>query len=120
MAETVKITATYAVQDAAGVSSPKHVIKDLNLVVTQVQTSSPMIIPGATVDFAVPFGQITSGKRIFLETDQPVIVKFNQNSDVGFEWQGAGIVPSGSTGISALFITTGATPTTVEVSIAGD
>ena len=118
--KTVKITATFAVVDAANVASPNKVIKDLNLTVAQVQTSDPMCIPGATSDFSVPFGQITAGKRIYLSTDQPVTVKFNQNTDVGFEWDGSGIVPSGSTGISALFITTGASATTVEVVVAGD
>lgn len=120
MAETVNITATFAVKDAAGVSSPNKVIKDLSLSVAQVQSSSPMIIPGSTTDFSVPFAQITSAKRIYLETDQPVVVKFDQNTDTGFQWQGSGIISSGSTGISALFITTGATATTVEVAIAGD
>lgn len=118
--KTVKITASFAVVDAANVASPNKTIKDLTLTVGQVQTSDPMCIPGTTTDFQVPFGQITSAKRIYLETDRAVTVKINQNTDTGFEWSGSGILSSGSTGITALYITTGATDTNVSVVVAGD
>ena len=118
--KTVKITASFSVVDAASVASPNKVIKDLTLSVSQVQTSDPMCIPGSTTDFQVPFGQITSAKRIFLSTDQPVTVKINSNTNTGFEWEGAGIIPSGSTGISSVYITTGPTDTNVEIVVAGD
>ena len=117
---TVKYQASFAIQDAAGVNSPNKSVRDLDLVVDQVQCSDPMIIPGNTTDFAVAFGQITVGRRVYLETDQEVTVKFNQNTDTGFPWLGSGVVPSGPTGISALFLTTGATATSVEIVVAGD
>ena len=78
-----------------------------------------MCIDGSTADFDVPFGAITSAKRIYLKSDQPITVKFNQNTDIGFSWNGEGVVPS-SVGITALYITTGANDTNVEIVVAGD
>jgi len=118
--KTVKIQGTFGVQDAAGTSSPFKVFKDLTLVVGQVQSSDPMCITGTTADFVVPFGAITSAKRIYLNTDQPIILKIDNIGDTGFQWQGAGYLSSGTTGISNLYITTGATDTNVEVVVAGD
>ena len=118
--KTVKIQGTFAVVDAASVASPNKVLKDLDLVVGQVQTSDPMCIVGSTTDFSIPFGAITSAKRIYLKTDQPVTLKIDNIADTGFQWQGAGILTSGTTGISALYVTTGATDTNVEVVVAGD
>lgn len=105
--------------DAGGVASPNKPIKDLSLTVGQVQCSDPMCIPGSTVDFSIPFGAITGGKRIYIKTDQSVVVKFNQNTDTGFSWKGEGVVPS-EEGITAIFITTGANDTNVEIVVAGD
>lgn len=118
--KTVKITGDFSVVDASNTASPRMVIKDLNLTVTQVQSSDPLCIPASETDFEVPFAGITSAKRIYLETDQEVTIKFNTNTAPGFAWQGAGIVPSGSTGISALYITTGGTATNVSIVVAGD
>ena len=102
--KTVKIQGSFGVVDASGVSSPNKTIRDLDLAVSQVQTSDPMCIPGSTTDFPVPFGQITSAKRIYLTTDQPVVVKVENIADTGFQWQGTGYFSSGSTGISNLYI----------------
>ena len=117
--KTVKFQGSFAVQDAAGVSSPNKAIKDLNLVVGQVQTSDPMCITGTTTDFSVPFGAITNAKRIYIKTDQEVTLKVNQNTDTGFPWSGEGVLSSAS-GITGLFITTGPNDTNVEIVVAGD
>ena len=117
--KTVKFQGSFSVQNAAGVNSPNKPIRDLDLVVDQVQASDPIDIPGSTTDYAIPFGQITVGRRIYLETDQEVTVKFNQNTDVGFPWLGVGVVPSGPTGITALYITTGPTDTCVHAVVTG-
>lgn len=118
--KTVKFQGTFAVHDAANVASPNKPIKDLTLTVGQVQSSDPMCIPGTTVDFAVPFGAITAAKRIYIKTDQPVTLKVGLITETGFEWQGEGVLSSGSTGIAGLWISTGPTDTNVEVVIAGD
>ncbi len=118
--KTVKFTADFSVVDASNTSSPRKVIKDLNLTVTQVQSSDPLCIAASTTDFEVPFAGITAAKRIYIETDQEVTIKFNTITAPGFAWQGAGVVPSGSTGISALYISTGGTVTNVSVVVAGD
>ena len=120
MAKTVKWQGSFTTVDASNVASPNKVIKDLDLTVAQVQCSDPMQIPGGTTDFSVPFGQITVGRRIYLETDQEVTVKLNQNTDIGFPWQGAGVIPAGPTGITALFITTGGSTTEIQFYVAGD
>jgi len=117
--KTVKFQGSFAVHDAAGVASPNKAIKDLNLVVGQVQSSDPMCIAGSTVDFSIPFGAITGAKRIYIKTDQSVTIKFNQNTDVGFSWKGEGVIPS-EDGVTAIFITTGANDTNVEIVVAGD
>ena len=118
--KTVKFQGSFAVVDAGGVSSPNKPIKDLTLTVSQGQSADPMCIPGATTDFSVPFGAITTAKRIYIKTDLPVTLKVNLNTETGFQWQGEGVLSSGSTGISALYISTGATDTNVEIVIAGD
>ncbi len=104
---------------ASGVASPNKAIKDITLTVGQVQSSDPMCIVGSSVDFQIPFGAITNAKRIYIKTDQSVTIKFNQNSDVGFSWKGEGVVSS-EDGVTALFITTGANDTNVEIVVAGD
>lgn len=117
--KTVKYQGSFAVVDAAGVSSPNVSIKDLTLTVSQVQTSDPMCISANTVDFQIPFGAITSAKRILLDTDQSVTVKVNQNTDTGFSWNGLGVLPSAD-GITNLYISTGPNDTNVTVVVAGD
>ena len=117
--KTVKFQGTFGVVDAAGVTSPNKVIKDLDTTVAQVQNSDPMCIPAVTTDFVIPFGAITVGKKIYLSTDQEVTLKVNNIGDAGFPWQGVGVIPSGS-GITALFITTGPNATNVEVVVAGN
>ena len=117
--KTVKFQGSFAIVDTSNVASPNKTIKDLDLAVTQVQSSECIEIPGGTTDYSVPFGLITVGRRLYLKTDFPVTVKFNQNTDIGFEWQGVGVVPSGATGISALYITPGASDTCVEVVVVG-
>ena len=117
--KTVKFQGTFGVVDAAGTTSPNKIIKDLDTTVAQVQNSDPMCIAASTTDFAVPFGAITVGKKVYLSTDQEVTLKVNNIGDVGFPWMGTGVLPSG-TGITALYITTGPNATNVEVVVAGN
>lgn len=117
--KTVKIQATFAIQDATGVNSPNKIIKDLDLTISQVASGDPYCVSGSTVDFQVPFGAITNAKRVFLSTDNEVTVKINQQGDTGFPWKGSGILSSES-GITGIWITTGPNDTNVSVVIAGD
>lgn len=118
--KTVKFQGTFGVVDASNVTSPNKIIKDLDQTVGQAVSFGPICIPGATVDYDVPFATITTAKRIYLSTDLAVTVKVDNLADAGFEWQGTGVLPSGATGISALYITTSATDTNIELVIAGD
>jgi len=117
--KTVKYQGSFSVHDASNVASPNKPIKDLTLTVGQVQSSDPMCIPGSTTDFSVPFGALTLAKRIYIKTDQSVTMKFNQNTDTGFSWKGEGVIPS-ENGVTAVFISTGANDTNVEIVVAGD
>jgi hypothetical protein len=119
MAKTVKFQGTFALHDAANTASPNKPIKDLTLQVAQVQSSDPMTIAANTTEFPVPFGAITSAKRVYIKTDQEVTIKFNNLADLGFPWKGEGVVPSAS-GISAIWLTTGPNAANVEIVIAGD
>jgi len=117
--KTVKFQGTFSVHDAANVASPNKPIKDLNLSVAQVQTSDPMCITATTTDFVVPFGAITSAKRIYIKTDQEVTLKIHSITETGFPWSGEGVLSSAS-GIVGLWITTGPNATNVEIVVAGD
>lgn len=117
--KTVKYQGSFAVFDAANTASPNKAIKDLSLTVGQVQSSDPMCIPGNSIDFQVPFGAISNAKRIYIKSDQEVTLKVQQQTDVGFPWQGEGVLSS-SSGITGLWITTGPNDTNVEIVIAGD
>jgi hypothetical protein len=117
--KTVKFQGTFAVHDAANTASPNKPIKDLTLVVGQVQSSDPMCVAASTLNFPIPFGAITSAKRVYIKTDQEVTIKFNQIGDVGFPWRGEGVVPSAS-GITAIWLSTGPNLTNVEIVVAGD
>lgn len=119
MAKTVKIQSSFAVTDAAGVSSPNKIIKDLDLSVTQVASGDPLRVAASSTNFALPIGSITNGKRVFLNTDQEVTLKVNNMGDTGFPFKGSGILSSES-GITGLWVTTGPNVTTIEVVIAGD
>lgn len=118
--KSVETLLTFAVKNAAGVASPNKQEKDLATVVSQVIGGEPICIPGSTADFAIPFAPITTGKRIYLKTDQPVTLKIGLITETGFEWEGFGVIPSGSTGIAGMWITTGPTDTNVEFVVAGD
>lgn len=117
--KTVKFQGTFAIHDASNVASPNKPIKDLTLTVGQVQSGDPMCIQATTVDFAVPFGAISSAKRVYIKTDQEITIKFNNIGDTGFPWRGEGVIPSAS-GITGIWITTGPNMTNVEIVIAGD
>lgn len=116
----IKISGAFTSVDSTGVSSPNKTLKELDTEVDQVFAAEPMRLAASTVDFSVPFGTITAARRIYLKSDQPITLKVNLNTETGFQWQGTGILPSGDTGISALFVSTGASITTLEVVIAGD
>jgi hypothetical protein len=117
--KTVKFQGSFSVVDASGVSSPHKIIKDLDETVAQVQTGDPLCIPASQLDFQIPFGGITVGKRVYLSTDQEVTLKVNNIGDVGFPWMGTGVLPSG-TGITDLYVTTGPNATNVAVVVAGN
>lgn len=119
MPRTVKIQASFQVVNASGVVSPNETIKELDLQVAQVSGGVPLILPGNTIDYAVNFGTITNARRVFLRTDYPVTLKIKNPGDIGFSWEGAGILPLGA-GVDAMWISTGPNQTTIDVVVCGD
>jgi hypothetical protein len=120
MAETVKINGVFEVVDSAGTSSPREVIKDISTQVGQVTDYDPWTIPGNTANQQITFGGVTLAKRLFIRTDQPVTMKFNQNTDTGFSFGPGDGFLSSTNGITALYVSTGPNETNVTAIIAGD
>lgn len=118
--KTVKVQGTFEVHRASGTVSPKKVLSDLATTVEQVQDSDPWKVAGNTINQQISFGGVTLAKYIYLKTDYQVTVKLQQQTDTGFPWLGAGIIPSKGDGISGLWITTGPNETCVEVVVCGD
>ncbi len=118
--KTVKINGVFAVVDAAQTESPRAVIKDVTTQVSQVANFGPWTIPGNTVNEDICLGGITLAKRVYIETDYAVTLKFNQDTDQGFSFgPGTGYLSSAN-GITGIFISTGANDTNVTVIVAGD
>jgi len=118
--KTVKYEGSWAIQNNAQVNENVKTIKDTSQQVSEVISASPMVIPGGSTNVSLPFGGVSLAKRVFLRTDQEVTLKIGQSTDQGFKFgPGDGTLPSTS-GIGAIFITTGPNDTSVEFVISGD
>lgn len=118
--KTIKISGTWEVQNASQQSETKKVINDGSTVVSEVTTTSPMVVAGSTVNAPLPMGGVSLAKRIFIRTDQEVTLKIGQSTDTGFKFgPGDGMFPSTS-GIVGVWVTTGPNETSIEAVITGD
>lgn len=120
MPKTVKINGVFEVVDASTTVSPKAVMNEQNTQIGEVTNYAPWLVPGNSVNEQITFGGITLAKRIYLHTDQPVTLKFNQNTDVGFSFGPGHGIFSSQDGITAIFVSTGPNPTNVTAIIGGD
>ena len=118
MAKTVKITGTFEITDSAGTTECKQILSD-SLSVTSVTTLNPHSIAAAQSNSQLAFGGVATAKRIFIKTDQEVTLKVNSTGVAGFNFgPGEGVLMN-SSGITALYVTTGANATEVVAIIAG-
>lgn len=119
MAKTVKVEAVLDVRNAAQTVEGKQVIKE-EVSVEEVTQLFPMKIAASQVNVSLPFGGVAQGKRIFLTTSHEVTLKVNNQLDTGFPFgPGSGFLPS-NTGITALYVSTGANDTEVNALITGN
>jgi len=113
-AKTVKIQGTFEIIGADGTPEAKKVINSTSTF-TEATQMFPQTIPGSQTNISLNFGGVALAKRLYLKVSYPVTLKFNQNTDTGFSFgPGDGILMSDN-GITALFVSTGANPTDVEL-----
>ena len=118
MAKMVKVESSMEVRNAAQTVQAREIIKE-EISVNNVSHFLPQIIPPSTANLAIGFGGVTQGKRVWLSVSQEVTLKINNLLDTGFPFgPGSGYLPS-TTGITGLWITTGAVETEVSALIVG-
>lgn len=119
MSKTVKIQSTFEVLDASGNLDIRKVTRD-EITIEEGSAYFPVKIDPSTVDYPVNFEGVALGKRIFIRSDQTVMLKIENQGDVGFPFgPGDGWLPSG-TGITGMWITTGPAETRFEAIIVGE
>lgn len=109
--KTVTVSLTVSVKNPSNVEEAKRVIQITD---TQDQATQlfPQNIAPSTVNAQLALGGVTQAKWILLEIDQEVTIKVNQNTDTGFPAKGVVLLQSES-GITNVFVTTGANATCV-------
>ncbi len=119
MAKTVKIQGTFEVLNAAKTIEAKKVTADEVQLDCAVQHFPAKLDPNIT-NFELPLGGVARAKRVFIRTNYEVTLKLNQQTDTGFPFgPGDGSFMSTS-GITAVYVSTGANETEVELVAVGD
>lgn len=116
--KTVKIYGTFEISTPDGTIECKKVINNV-LQVTEATQVFPQTIPGNSLNVQVSFGGVTLAKRLFLRTNFPVTVKFNQNTDTGCSLGVGDNFLMSDNGITNLYVSTGPNPTDIEVVVVG-
>jgi len=119
VAKTIKVESSVRVLNAAQTVEGQSIIKE-EVSVEEVTQVFPMKIAAMQVDVSLPFGGVAQAKRITLTTSQEVTLKINNLADIGFPFgPGTGFLPS-NTGITALYVSTGANETEVNAIVSGN
>lgn len=116
--KTVRVQGTFQVIGADGTPECTKTFNSI-IPVTEASQVFPQEIAGSSSNVQISFGGVSLAKRVYLKTDFPVTVKFNQNTDMGFSVGVGDNILMSDNGITALFISTGPNPTNVEVIIVG-
>jgi len=116
--KTVKVYGTFEIYAPDGTVECKKVMNK-TIQATEAAQVFPQTIPGTTTNAPISFGGVTLAKMVFLRTNYPVTVKFNQSSDTGFSVGVGDNILMSDNGITALYLTTGPNPTDVEAVIVG-
>jgi len=119
MAKTVKMEGTFEVLNAAKTIEAKKVTKSEVSLDCAVQHFPTKIDPAQT-NVVLGMGGVARAKRVFIRTNYEVTLKINQQTDTGFPFgPGDGWLTSES-GITGVFVNTGANETEVEFIAVGD
>jgi hypothetical protein len=119
VAKTVKMQGTFEVLDASGHQESKKTTRD-ETSVEEASAHFPWKIAGSEVDQEITFGGVALAKRIFIRCDQEITLKLENQTDTGFKFgPGDGWFTSYS-GITGMWVTTGANETLFEATICGD
>lgn len=119
MAKTVKIEGTFEVLNASSTIEAKKVTKIEESHPCAVQ-HFPTKVAASQTNEELTLGGVARAKKLFLRTDYEVILKFNQQTDTGFPFGPGDGWFSSSSGITAVFVNTGANETTIELLAVGD
>jgi hypothetical protein len=112
--KNARVQSTFEIIAPDGTAEAKKVINNI-LPVTEATQIFPQTIAGAQTNVLMPFGSVGLAKRLYLRSNYPITVKFNQSSDTGFSFgPGDGFLMS-ENGITALYVSTGSNATDVEV-----
>lgn len=118
MAKTVKVESVLEVRNAAQTVEARQVIKE-TVSVDEATQIFPQKIAPSQVDVPIAFAGVAQGRRVWLNTSHEVTLKVNNITDAGFPFgPGSGYLPS-TTGITALYVSTGASETEVSAVIVG-
>lgn len=117
-AKTVRIQGTFEIIAVDGTPECKKVFNN-TIQVTEASQVFPQTIPGNSTNVAISFGGVTLAKRVYLRTNFPVTVKFNQSTDTGCSVGVGDNFLMSDNGITALYISTGPNPTDVEAIVVG-
>ena len=116
--KTIKFFGTLEISTADGTVECKKVINN-TLAITEAVQVFPQTIPGNSTNTQISFGGVQLAKRVFLRTNFPVTVKFNQNTDTGCSVGVGDNFLMSDNGITALYVSTGPNPTDIEAVIVG-
>lgn len=116
--KTVKVFGTFEIYAPDGTVECKKVINK-KIDVTEAAQVFPQTIPGSTTNLQISFGGVALAKMIFLRSNYPVTVKYNQSSDIGYSVGIGDNFLMSDNGITALYISTGPNPTDIEAVIVG-
>ena len=114
---TTEVQLSLKVKDASNTEIVRNIILSTTQN-TQGTAMFPQVIAGSSTNVALNLGGITQGKWLLIETDQEITVKLNNVTDTGFPVDGLLLVKS-DTGITGVFVSTGANETCVKLTIVG-
>lgn len=119
MAKTVKMEGTFEVLNASKVVEAKKVTKDEVQLPCAAQ-HFPTKVGANETNFELSLGGVAQAKAVFIRTNYEVTLKLNQQTDTGFPFgPGDGWLRS-SSGITGVWVNTGANETEIELVAVGE
>lgn len=119
MPKTVSLNGSFEIKNASAQVEAKKITKSTASHEEATQ-HFPFKLPGGTIETQVNMGGVSLAKKVFLRVDQPVTLKLQQQTDTGFPFGPGDFWYESTTGITGVWITTGANETQLEAIFAGD